>query len=107
MLQARTREQPGNAERIGTHLMHGGETLEALSYFLQAASEAFDQGAFHHVNTLLNEWEQAMVDQGMPASEPMWGQGWLLRGQVDRALGRIEDAHPIINRAMRVAEEQG
>ena len=107
MLQERTRDQPGNAERIGTHLMQGGETLEALSYFLRAASDAYNQGAFHHVNTLLNEWEEAMVDQGMPASEPMWGHGWLLRGQVDRSLGRIDEAHQIITRAMRVSEEQG
>jgi tetratricopeptide (TPR) repeat protein len=107
MLQARSQRQQGCAERIGTHLLRGGEALEALSYFLHAAEERFNQGAFHQVAALLGDWEQAMVEEGMPASEPMWGRGWLLRGRVRRALGRLEEASQVIARAMKVSEEQG
>ena len=107
MLQERSDKQPGSAERIGTHLLRGGEAMEALSYFLRAAEERFSQGSFHQVSALLNDWEQAMVAEGMSASEPMWGQGWLLRGRVERSLGHTEAALQVIQRAMRVAEEQG
>ena len=59
MLQERSDKQPGSAERIGTHLLRGGEAMEALSYFLRAAEERFSQGSFHQVSALLNDWEQA------------------------------------------------
>jgi tetratricopeptide (TPR) repeat protein len=107
MLQERVGSRPGSAERIGTHLLRGGEAMEALVYFLRAADERYSQGAFHQVSALLNDWEQAMVEEGMPASEPMWGRGWLLRGRVQRALGNLDEALQVIARAMRVAEEQG
>jgi serine/threonine protein kinase/tetratricopeptide (TPR) repeat protein len=107
MLQERVGAQPGSAERIGTHLLRGGEAMEALAYFLRAAEERYSQGAFHQVSALLNDWEQAMVNEGMPASEPMWGRGWLLRGRVRRALGNLDEALQVIARAMKVAEEQG
>ncbi|MFK7984847.1 MAG: protein kinase [Sandaracinaceae bacterium] len=74
----------GSAERHAEHLAEAGLPEHALAPFLVAAQELRDGSDYARALDMLARREQLMTGLELPADDPRWGDGWVLRADVHR-----------------------
>ena len=104
MLERRSDDRRGIAERLGRHLLGAGQILPALSKLLEGAEERRRGGDPAAARRLLDYRERALAALQLPPEDELWGLGWLARlevdfqdaradaAAVDAGLGRLERA---------------
>lgn len=105
MLQARPRGVPG--ERLGRHLLLGGQPLEALAPMLEGIWERVDAGDYRLAQHLLNDWETLLSISSIPASHHYRGEALLLRCRYARGLGLFREARDWAQQAIEAARLHG
>ena len=77
----------GLQERIGRHLLSSGQLEQALEPILAGVESRSLAGDFAVADALLDMWDAAMTEAGIPSSDQRWGQGWLRRYAVSISRG--------------------
>jgi tetratricopeptide (TPR) repeat protein len=102
-----TRPRPGQAQRVAHHWLLAGRQEMAIEPLFQAASERVAVGDFATGEALMTQRDAAMAATGVAASDPAWGEGWLLRHDLARRQGRLAESIAVLDRAERAADDFG
>ncbi len=83
--------------RLGRHLLAAGRIHDAIGPLLAGAYAAQRSGEFGQTAALLQTWQRAMEEGGVPRTDVRWADGLLLRAEgasmVDEAtIERIDEA---------------
>ena len=108
MLQKRYRTgTPGIAERIGLHYMAAQDPAQATIHLQHAAKEHTRNGQFTAALEVIDRGEKGLVRLALPPSDDRWGQSALLKAQVLRRQGRLEESKEISKQTERQARKHG
>ncbi|HZO16297.1 MAG TPA: hypothetical protein VFB62_23650, partial [Polyangiaceae bacterium] len=102
---ARERARPGLAERLGRHLMLGGDSRAAAEPLLVAAREHMEHGNLAMASVLLAEREQGLWDHAGDIA--LICDGWMLTAEVARRRALALDAQSRASQAVALARKLG
>ena len=105
MLQRRP--GPGQAERLGLHLVAAGEAEAALGPLISGAQQRMDAGDCDAALGLLNRFDQALelaVDD--PTQDPRSGESAMLRCDVLLLVGRVDEAEVVVAELADLASDR-
>jgi tetratricopeptide (TPR) repeat protein len=94
-------------ERIGRHLLAGGQGDAALPALLRAAKLHGSRASFESALGLLVLRDKVMRDLGVDERNEKWGQGWVFRACMLRGMGRLDESARIADRAVDEAQANG
>lgn len=101
-------EGPDNALRRGKHLLEAGELERGLRELEQAAHVARVGANPARVEDIVRRMEQTLEALGDPPElASVKGNIWLLRGSLQWAYGRFEEAFALDNLALELARDTG
>ncbi len=92
MLERRSDDRRGIAERLGRHLLHAGQIVPALGKLLEGARERQRSGDPASARRLLDYRERALHTLQLPRKDELWGLGWVARVEIDLQDGRSDAA---------------
>jgi serine/threonine protein kinase/tetratricopeptide (TPR) repeat protein len=93
------REGQRVSERLGRHLLAAGELERALRPLLEGADERRRAGDMRVALSLLSEREGLLRTLGVDESDAHWSEGWILRSEIERLCGRLDEAEAHAARA--------
>jgi tetratricopeptide (TPR) repeat protein len=91
-------------ERIGRHLLAGGQGEAALPALLRAAKLHGTRANFEAALGLLVIRDKVMRDIGVDERDEKWGEGWVERAAMLRGMGRLNESARIADRAVDEAQ---
>lgn len=93
---------PAEDPAIGPHLAAAGRHAEALGPLRRAAADAVNATRLQECRDLLDQWDRSADALGMAADDPRRASPLVVR--VHLALHSHEDPHPLLDRALAIAE---
>jgi eukaryotic-like serine/threonine-protein kinase len=91
-------------ERIGRHLLAGGQGDAALPALLRAARLHGARANFEAALGLLVIRDKVMRDLGVDERNEKWGTGWVQRAAMLRGMGRLDESAKMADRAVDEAQ---
>ncbi len=82
----------GSAERLGRHLLAGGDAQGAIEPLAAGADEHIRRGDLRAALGLLLDRDAALSAIGASPGDPRWAQGWALCAFVETQRGRPDEA---------------
>ncbi len=103
MLEARRGLVPGAWERLGVHLLLGGQPIPATAALLHGAVERLERGQLVDAEQLLDKRQEVLRRLRLPTEDALWGQGWVLTARLYRLTDRKTEARELAERALASA----
>jgi len=107
MLQSRSDDRRGVAERLGRHLLKAGHVAPALGKLLDGARERRHGGEPAGARRLLDYRERALRTLDLPAADELWGLGWVERIDLDLEEGDPKGTEALLSRTEATARLHG
>ena len=83
---------PSTSEAVGLHLLAGGATDQGIGMLLAATRHRALSVGFRAALGLLETVETALIDAGIPKSDPRWAAVWLARSALYTRLADPDEA---------------
>ncbi|MBK7755570.1 MAG: protein kinase [Deltaproteobacteria bacterium] len=99
-------KDPLLAERLGRHLAQGGDPDRALRPLMRAARTRAQAGDYGYAEVILHEWDSALRRLRLEPEDNRPCAGELLRAELARVRGRIEEALTLSTQALELARRQ-
>jgi eukaryotic-like serine/threonine-protein kinase len=104
------REQAGErgvAERLGRHLLQGGELEAALAPLLRGARERRERSDYREAQALLDQRDEILDALGAAVDDARRSEGWVLRSRIHLHQGRLGEVSRWAERAETAAAGRG
>ena len=107
MLQRRSDDRRGVAERLGRHLLNAGHVAPALGKLLDGARERRHGGEPAGARRLLDYRERALRTLDLPEADELWGLGWVEQIDLTLAEGNPTECEALLSRTEAAARRHG